>query len=186
MARFTAPDWLNLGMRQLAAHGADGLTIDHLCRAASRTRGSFYHHFESHDAFVERMMADWKSRHTIDVINTVDAIDDDLQRPRALSRLALNLDRNEEVAVRRFAQSNNQAALVVDAVDTMRLAYLEKLHRAAGRLSITEARQLAQLEYAAFIGTMVLWPRAPHSVLQGLEEAQAVMTRLFVEAKTRP
>ncbi len=29
------------------------MTIEALCTAADRTRGSFYHHFQDHGAFVE-------------------------------------------------------------------------------------------------------------------------------------
>ena len=67
------------------------MTIEALCTAADRTRGSFYHHFQDHGAFVEALMLAWKQRHTLDIAEQALAEKGDL-RAQKLSDLANRLD----------------------------------------------------------------------------------------------
>ena len=64
--------WLVLGLAQLSAHGPDGLRIEPLCAAAARTRGSFYHHFQDHDAFIAALLDHWRDWITDGVIEMVE------------------------------------------------------------------------------------------------------------------
>lgn len=157
--RLRRVDWLDLGLRQLALHGPQRLGIDPLCRAAGKTRGSFYHHFGDHDAFIDAMLDRWADRQTMSVIAEVEAAPPE-KRPGMLVLASLKLDTRLDGALRAFARTHKRAARRIAEVDEARIAYLERLHRDLNGLNARTARSLARLEYAAFIGGLVIWPDA--------------------------
>ncbi|MFN3260463.1 MAG: helix-turn-helix domain-containing protein [Pikeienuella sp.] len=59
MARLGREDWLALGRAAIEEEGPSGLTVEALTRRAGKTRGSFYHHFESQGAFLRALAAAW-------------------------------------------------------------------------------------------------------------------------------
>ena len=154
--RFAKKDWLDLGLEHLARDGGAALTVDALCEAAARTRGSFYHHFQDHGVFLEALFLEWKQRNTLDVADAI------LQQPQGkraqtLSDIANMLDQDLERAVRQFAQSNAIARTIVQDVDEIRTEFVVGLYRDAG-LAPELARDIAQLEYAAYVGSQIVWP----------------------------
>ena len=174
--RFRRDDWLALGLRQLTRHGAAGLTVEHLCAAANRTRGSFYHHFADHDAFVQGLMEYWKAIHTDAVIAGVEAAPP-ADRPRSLHALASHLDHRLDVAVRRFAFAHPIAAEMVRRVDDVRLSFVAALYRSQGQDRPEQAETFARLEYALFVGSQVLWPEASPASLLEIKELFADLVR---------
>ena len=164
--RFRQQDWLALGLAELTRQGAAGLTIEHLCAMADRTRGSFYHHFADHDAFIRALMGHWRAVHTDAVITAVEAAPPD-DRPQSLHTLASHLDHRLDIAVRRLAATHPIAADMVRRVDEARIAFVAALYRAQGRDRPERAETFARLEYALFVGSQVLWPDAePASLLE--------------------
>ncbi len=166
MARFSRDDWLVLGLAQLSAHGPDGLRIEPLCAAAARTRGSFYHHFTDHDAFIAALLDHWREWNTDGVIEMVE-LEAELSGKRGrLNALTAGLDQQMEVAIRRFAAANAQAAEAVAEVDETRIAYLARINAEELGLADDRARTMAEVEYAAFIGFQHLFPDADEDRLQ--------------------
>ena len=150
--RVGADYWVALGLRRLAEQGPDGLTIDGLCRAASKTKGSFYAHFTSHDAFLLAVIARWRAESSAALIASSSVRTDPTDRLLLLNRLAIMLDPALERGIYRLAERNPQVAAAVMAVDDLRLAYLASLYRAMGQHSDQMAADLAAIEYAAFVG----------------------------------
>ena len=171
--RFTREDWLELGLLQLKQDGSAGLTIEALCTAASRTRGSFYHHFSDHDAFLEDLLLAWKERNTLDVADEIMRQPLE-QRARTLSDVANLLDHNLERAVRQFAQANPIARKIVADVDDIRTEFVVQIYRDTG-LEESLAREIAQLEYAAFVGMQIVWPNMPANERIRLDQRFASM-----------
>lgn len=169
--KFRKNDWLDLGLKQLCKFGAQGLTVERLCEAAKKTRGSFYHHFEDQEQYIHQLMECWKRKQTDDIIKQVEHIDDKSQRPEALSTLVSNLDYHLDLAVRQFSQNQAIAAKFVKQVDKTRIAYLSKLYQEVGGASEEQADEFARLEYAAFIGSLIIWPKASAKELSRLEKA---------------
>ncbi|WP_269585163.1 TetR/AcrR family transcriptional regulator [Roseibium sp. Sym1] len=157
--RFGKSDWLHLGLKQLADRGAAGLTVEALCETAGRTRGSFYHHFADHGAFVAALMQSWKQQHTLDVADRTLA-QEQAVRAQTLSSLANGLDHGLERAVRQFAQANPVAQAVVREVDDLRTGFVAGLYRQQG-LDPALADDIARIEYAAFVGSQIVWPDMP-------------------------
>lgn len=154
--RFAKKDWLNLALERLARDGGAALTVDAICEAAGRTRGSFYHHFEDHAAFLEALFFAWKQRNTLDVADAILRQPQD-KRAQTLSDIANLLDQDLERAVRQFAQSNDIARSIVQEVDEIRTEFVVGLYRELG-LEPELAREIAQLEYAAYVGSQIVWP----------------------------
>ena len=162
--RFRRDDWLELGFRELVARGKPGLTLERLCEAAGRTRGSFYHHFADHETFVRALLERWVERQTDAVIALVETRDG--ERLSSLHELAGALDHGLDIAIRRFAATEPLAADTVSAVDRERLDFLERLYREDHGLPPARARRLAEIEYALFVGMQTLWPdRKPEEIV---------------------
>lgn len=154
--RFAKKDWLDLGLSCLAREGGAALTVEALCHAAGRTRGSFYHHFADHDTFLEELFSAWKQRNTLDVAEAI-MRQPQTRRAKTLSDIANMLDQDLERAVRQFAQTNAIAGRIVRDVDRIRTEFVVGLYREAG-LEESLARDVAKLEYAAYVGSQVVWP----------------------------
>ena len=157
--RFQKRDWLELAHKQIVREGGAGLTIERLCEAAGRTKGSFYHHFKTHDDFITEMMQLWVELQTSDLIQQTDTIAEPLDRLKALGALATSIDLQLEVAIRVFAQHHEGAAAILKAVDEERVAYLTHIYAETKLCDKKTAGKIAKIEYAGFVGTMILWPK---------------------------
>lgn len=170
--RFHKEDWLELGLNRLAQDGADALRLKDLCIAADRTIGSFYHHFEDQDAFFDAMMKHWRKTNTQNVIQQIEAIPDDKIKAERLGVIAHTMNQATEIGIRNFARQNTVAAEMVVEVDEERIQYLNKLYQKRFSIPSALARDLAELEYAAFVGTQSVWGSG------GFERGQ-VLSALF-------
>ena len=190
--RLTRDDWLVQGLAQLTAMGPEGVRLEAICESLGKTRGSFYHHFEDHDAFVEQMMRLWQDMNTDDVIDMIEAQADlssddladiaaelgpdaladlgfDPQGARGrLNQIAALMDHNMEQAIRRFALTRPAAMAVVQEIDHRRIGYLARLTMQEFGISSDDATALAEIEYAAFVGCQHLFPNADPERLEAI------------------
>lgn len=148
--RVSPLDWCDAGLRLLRDEGMPALTVERLCGALKRTKGSFYHHFADLDAYLEQLLARWEATLTDLPIEVAAAELDPTRRAARLDSAVARLDHRLDVAVRAWALWDARARRAMERVDARRIAYLAELHRARGA---AEAEQLAELEYAAFVGT---------------------------------
>lgn len=157
--RFTKSAWLDFGLKQLATVGPDALKLAALCDAAGKTIGSFYHHFKDQPAYFEALLLHWKEKNTNDVIKRLAAVSGSADKAKQLEIIAMAMDQTEDVGVRALAQQNAMAAAVVAEVDQIRIAFMQGLYQDQFQLVDEDAKRLAELEYAAFVGTQTIWPR---------------------------
>ena len=66
-SRFGKEDWIKLGFEILAQNGAQFLTIDNLCQSASKTKGSFYFHFQTIEEYLIALAQLWYKAYTLDI-----------------------------------------------------------------------------------------------------------------------
>lgn len=156
MARFGKKDWLDLGLKALGETGPDGLAIDALTARAKKTRGSFYHHFESMDHFHTALGAHWLKTCTGDIIEKISRHGADDGRTDHLNRLAARLDPETEKGMRALAAGNKTIARLVHEADETRMAFIAQLYAAETGFSEQDAKAMASIEYAAFIGFQVM------------------------------
>jgi AcrR family transcriptional regulator len=156
MARTSKADWIESGFALLRTEGEHALTIDRLCTAVGRTKGSFYHHFESADVFATALLLAWEEKHTeAPIIASREGTD--AERRRTLDANVKALDWALDLAVRGWGLRDKAAREVVARVDARRIAYLEGLLPRS--LPRAKRRAIATLEYAAFLGAMQLDPQ---------------------------
>lgn len=148
-------DWLALGLEAVKEGGEDAIRLEAITARAGRTRGSFYHHFETHGDFVAGMVALWRARHTEDLIAAAESAPSDAARTRGLNALAATLDHRLDLAIRALASGDAGLAAAVAAVDAARTGYLRTLQADP---ESDAAGDYAAIEYAAFVGFQTITP----------------------------
>lgn len=149
--RTRAVDWLDQGLLLLSQEGVGALTIDRLSTALSKSKGSFYHHFKDMPGYVAALLHHWQEIQTTDVIRQVEAEADREQRGARLNAVVQKLDHRLDLIIRGWARQDPRAALAVQQVDQLRLAYIQELYEAGG-LTPIKAAAMAELEYTTFVG----------------------------------
>jgi AcrR family transcriptional regulator len=165
--QLSARDWLDQGLKVLAAKGFTALKAEPMAKAMGVSRGSFYWHFTDIGAFHAALLAYWREVAAEQVITGVEAAATEepplavLLRRTFSGRLAL------EKAVRSWAASDAGARGAVQAIDRRRLDYVAGLIRAEG-LPAETALARAQILYWAFLGFALSdrqLPRAQHDAV---------------------
>jgi AcrR family transcriptional regulator len=180
--RLSPRDWCDAGLSLLRDEGMPALTVDRMCAALQRTKGSFYHHFRDLDAFLTVLLARWEEALTEAPIEFAAAEGDPRKRAARLDEAVARLDHRLDLAVRAWGLWDDRARAAVARVDARRLAYLTELYEGAGREG---ARELAQLEYVAFLGTQqVRGFTAPASTAQLVDTVRRALERIAQGALT--
>jgi AcrR family transcriptional regulator len=122
-------EWIDAGLRALAAGGPDAVRIDKLARALGVTRGGFYWHFKDRAALLEEVLDTWERRSTDEVLERVEREGGD---PRAKVRRAGMLTFAPsllpvDLAVRDWARRDPAVAERLRRVDNRRMEYLRAL-----------------------------------------------------------
>lgn len=159
MARLSKEDWFKEGLLILSEFAQDKIKILYLCKRLGVTRGSFYHHFESIDTYIEDLMAHWSASNTQAFIETADQQADPLQRLQVLNELVIHTDNAVEAAIRSWSYYNELVRRHMEQVDAQRMNYLKDIFQAGG-MDATTAEAMAKLEYALLIGVQQLFPKA--------------------------
>ncbi len=178
MSRATPQDWLESGLVLLRDRGHEALTLDALCRALDRTKGSFYHHFADVSAFSQQLLEHWEKRSTDDLIAAADARSDPAERRARLYASVRTVEYGVERAIQAWALHAPGARAVRARVDARRIAYLTELRRAAGVKPKT-AERMAQIEYAAFMGALQIFELPDPTGWKAFEKANALLLRAF-------
>lgn len=166
MARVRREDWLELGLAALAETGPEALTIEALCQRAARTKGSFYHHFETIEAYRLALSEFWRTRDTEAIISATSDARLAAESLEALNRLTSHLDMRIEQGMRRLGAVDAHVAEIIRAADRRRIGHLVKLYVATGEFAPENAELLAQVTYAAFVGFQVIAPGMKPDVSQ--------------------
>jgi AcrR family transcriptional regulator len=176
VARTSKADWIESGFVLLRTEGEHALTIERLCGALGRTKGSFYHHFESADVFATALLDAWEERNTEAPI-TASREGTHAARRRSLDATVKTLDWALDLAVRGWGLRDKAAREVVARVDARRIAYLESL--LPRTLPRAKRRAIATLEYAAFLGAMQLDPL--HAETKPMRDAERLLYEVLAQ-----
>jgi AcrR family transcriptional regulator len=180
MARTTRTDWLEEGLAILRQGGDAALTVEKLCANLERTKGSFYHHFKDAGAYLDALLEHWEAKNTSAPIVAATAASSLAERRRRLDESVLGLDMKLDVAVRAWALRDPRAEGALRRVDARRIDYLTELYVLAYGKG-PAARQLADLEYAAFVGMQQLFPDLSVRRSRALHAALARAIELLAE-----
>jgi AcrR family transcriptional regulator len=121
--------WIDAGLQALAAGGPDAVRVELIAQALGVTRGGFYWHFPSRQAFLDEMLDMWEHRSTDETLERVEKeggdARDKVRRAGMLtfSRELLPID----LAVRDWARRDRSVANRLRRVDNRRMEYLRAL-----------------------------------------------------------
>ena len=153
--KLSREDWTKLGLHLLSQQGPDGLTVDALCKAAKKTRGSLYHHFKDMPAVHKGVVEYWQYTNTTKVIFEVEKSKDKSPLYH-LNDLAQALDINVEKNIRLLVSKHPDLQPMVNEVDTQRICFLAKLYEQHHSIEQQQAKAIAQIEYATWVGFQYL------------------------------
>ena len=146
--RLTKADWVSEGLRTLATEGVTGLKVGAMSDRLKVSRGSFYWHFTDIAALRDNLLREWRDAATEQVISRIDA-DEPADRFRVLMRRAFSSDRTLERAIRSWAATDSDVAVVVAEVDARRIGYISSVMADRG---VADALPRASFIYWAFLG----------------------------------
>lgn len=160
--RLDKDDWLELALTTLAQESVDKVLIVPLAKKLGVTKGSFYWHFNSREAFLMEVLALWRQRATRRIIDIVNKHSDDpAERLAYLFKIAVETKYEGpggslELAIRDWARLDPQARKIVAEVDDERLDYLAAQYRLLG-FSDAEARTRALMQYSFSTGNGIVF-----------------------------
>jgi AcrR family transcriptional regulator len=149
--QLSAKDWLNQGLKLLAAKGFTALKAEPMAKAMGVSRGSFYWHFADIGAFHTELLSYWREVAAEQIITGLEAAAKDQPSLAVLLRRAFSGRLALERAVRSWAATDAGARNAVQTIDRRRLDYVASLIRAEG-LPFETAQARAQILYWAFLG----------------------------------
>lgn len=141
--------WLEVGLDLLGQRGPNSLTIDTLCEAIGRSKGSFYFHFKSVEGYRAALLEHWEAMYTDLLEVEMIKLPNDLARRRALPRLTSAVDGSVEQAIRVWSFLDPAVLRTIEAVDNRRISYVASLIQSVEGVSADDAFDLATIEYAA-------------------------------------
>lgn len=147
----TRQDWIGAALDALAGGDVRSVAVDRLAKALGATRGSFYWHFADRDALVTAALEYWEHENTTALIPDLDAIEDPVERLRALFREVYEQPVDAvEIAL---ASAGDQPLVepVFARVTKARLDVLRRIFLDLG-LPAADADDRAWLAYALYIG----------------------------------
>ncbi len=170
--RYRADDWLDLALAELAQAGPDAVKLEALCAAAGLTRGSFYHHFGDHEAFLVAMAERWLVQQTDQLAEQLlPMIGEGQISPEVMQKMtevAVSIDYKLELAMRDLGRRVADVNEVVRTADAKRIGVMTKIYEHHYGQPPELASRYAYLEYAAFSGIVLLNPDMPEDEQMGL------------------
>lgn len=158
--RLSRSDWIDHGLRTLAADGARSLQVSPMASSLKVSRGSFYWHFRDIADFRAQVLKRWNERTTERVIESLELREAEPDRLRSLMHQAFS-DTSESFSdderqvgddrVRAWALEEPEVAVAIAAIDLRRIVYIAELLEKAGVPS-RPARSRAAFLYSAYLG----------------------------------
>ena len=123
-------DWIEAGLRALAAGGPEAVRIETLAVSLGVSKGGFYWHFDDRSALLEEMLDTWERVGVDEVIERVEGESGDARaKLRRLSAIAGSSDEGLRIdlAVRDWARRDKAVAKRLRRVDNRRMDYMRSL-----------------------------------------------------------
>lgn len=159
--RLSPEDWVEAGLTALTTRGPDAVAVEPLAAALGATKGSGYWHFANRQALLSAVLERWYQAFTVHIIDHVEEAGgspaERLGRLLAIVSTSA-VDSPAELLVIGSHDATIRAAVAKSV--TTRIAYIERLLRAAG-VSRPDARSRALLAYSAYLGHATLAATTP-------------------------
>jgi AcrR family transcriptional regulator len=121
-------EWIEAGLRALAAGGPDAVRVEPLARALGVTRGGFYWHFTGRSALLAEMLDTWERATTDEVVERLEREGGDASaKLRRLLALTSSSVLRTDLAVRDWARRDPAVAERLRRIDNRRMDGLRSL-----------------------------------------------------------
>lgn len=123
--RLTGDDWVEAALEMLVADGIDAVQITVLARKLGVTRGSFYWHFDSREALLDSLLAEWQARNTgvmVEAIADAKTLDDGILALFAVWTDHTRFDPRLDQAIRDWSRYADALRDTVQTEDDARVA----------------------------------------------------------------
>lgn len=170
--------WIVAALHALVEGGVGAVRVEAIARSLGVTKGSFYHHFANRPALFEAMLSHWESAHTLELIAHAELQRSPSAKFRALTGAIFMQTSGDpiEAAIRAWGSSDERARVVLNAVDTRRVDYVQALFVEMG-FGPERASWRAQAFYRLVIGDF-MWRAVGESPLSS--GAQQELIELFL------
>jgi AcrR family transcriptional regulator len=177
--RLGPQDWVVEALETLGREGVVGVNIENVARSMRVTKGSFYHHFEDKEEFINRLLEYWQTELT-DKINGHLSHLHGKPAERLLALLefiAENETNRYDASMRAWALHDERVATVVRRVDQKRLAYVRGLFRKMG-FPAEQAGMRSRMSYYYVVGerTALAEERTLESRLEDIKLRHELLT----------
>ena len=160
-SRLSEMAWVKAAFFHIANNNVDDIRIEELAREIGVTKGSFYWHFRNRQDLLERLLAYWMERATVQIAKWNRATEaSGVERLTALLSLPANTPPDKkgadiELAVRAWARQAPFAAEIVEKVDRIRADFFLELIGEMG-FEGADARWRAHVAQAFMLGDAFL------------------------------
>lgn len=155
MSRFEQSHWIELGKTLLKTEGPAALTIERMTAYAGKTRGSFYHHFKSRDAFLEALIAAWQASSLTALAERLQNAENPEAKRAVMRGVSVEWDGAFERQLRFLAAQEPHVAALLATVDDLRIQGLASMIRLL-RPDVEDPDALAFVQYASVVGGQML------------------------------
>lgn len=178
VTRTPRSDWVDAGLRALAAAGPDGVRIESLAQALGVSKGGFYWHFHGRPALLKEMLDRWERVMVDEVIERVEREPGDDARAKLRQLFVLGSRRSRprktdepdaptpmeiELAIRAWARRDQTVAKRLTHVDNRRMEYMRRLF-AELCPDPAEVEVRCLLAFSVFVGNhFIAADHGPHS-----------------------
>ena len=133
--RLGAENWLAAALNALSERGIESVQITALSRDLGVTRGSFYWHFESREALLDALLAEWQLRNTgvmLEALATASSLDDAILALFAVWVDHSRFDPKLDQAIRDWARHDEAVRTAVKSEDDARVSAIAALFETHG------------------------------------------------------
>lgn len=179
-------DWIDCGITLLRTRGHHMIKAEILSRELKVSKGSFYHHFENVDDYVNQVLDYWELIATHNILAEAEKESDPIQRLRTLQTRVFENSYFIEVALRAWSTYNAVVAAKLAHVENIRVSYMAEQYEAAGYPK-ENARSLAQIEHTYFIGAIgTLDYTDPRDVYKRFVDFERIMVNMVKPNLLKP
>lgn len=146
-------DWIKLGYKRFADQGITGIVIEKMAIKLKVNKSSFYWHFKTRDEFIAAIIEHWIATETEHIINQTESTNDPKEKLEGFLTITFKNDPYLEFIffLKRYAQKKKHIQVIIDDIDSKRLAYTTKLFEENG-YSKADAEIKASIFYKYLIG----------------------------------
>jgi AcrR family transcriptional regulator len=171
--------WIVAAMHMLGERGVEAVRIEVLARKLRVTKGSFYWHFKNREDLMEGMVEAWEDETRVLLADAAGAAPGFERLRRLFELVDRHKGRLPDIAMFSWARRDPKIARRVEAVETMRIQFLEEVYRNS-HTDADPATDRAMMHYLCFVGWLDRISRAPESTPNF-----GVLSRLLAETFTQ-